>query len=252
MKRTDYIEIHITGKKGVDNLSLDNYDVAELKNVLDIIIKLCPQIDKNDPLSLTIVNGSVKQIFKGSKQRIAMFSTILSLVVGNPYLEDIESQTAISVEELQKSAKTTGYTYSITTSMSNKPLVISPTTDYKRREVEWIDGELYLYGEVILTGGVNPKLHISTKEYGKLVVNASKDFLCKAEKLLYRECGIMVKAKLNKYTNEIDKESIMFVELIKGYTSTIDLAYIKHCIENASAQFRTAMSYDEWYSIVRG
>ena len=113
MKRTDYIEIHITGKKGVDNLSLDNYDVAELKNVLDIIIKLCPQIDKNDPLSLTIVNGSVKQIFKGSKQRIAMFSTILSLVVGNPYLEDIESQTAISVEELQKSAKTTGYTYSI-------------------------------------------------------------------------------------------------------------------------------------------
>lgn len=252
MKRTDYIEIHITGKKGVENLSLDNYDIAELKNILDVIVKLCPQIDKNDPLSLNIENGSVKQIFKGSKQRIAMFSTILSLVIGNPYLEDIEPQTALPIEELQKSAKTTGYTYSITTSMSNNPLVISPTTDYKRRESEWIDGELYLYGEVILTGGVNPKLHISTKEFGKLVVNANKDFLCKAEKLLYHECGMMVKAKLNKYTNEIDKESIMFVELIKGYTPVVDLEYIKRCVKNASLQFSNAMSYEEWYSIVRG
>lgn len=251
MTNSDYIEVHIEGMKGLDKLTPDNYDISELRAMLGAIDKLSPAMGK-DVLSLRIEDGSVKQIFRGTKQRVAICATLLGLIAGNSYLEDVETPIAIEVENLQKSAKQRGYTYTISTSVSNEQLQISPTTNYGRKEIEWVEGDFYLYGEVYLTGGVEPKLHLDTREYGKLTIAADKDFLTQAQNLLYHTCGMLVKGQQNIKTNELDRGSLKLIEMIADYTPSLDLEYLNHCIKKASAEWGGQKGYEEWYNLVRG
>lgn len=251
MANTDYIEVHIEGKKGAEQLTPDNYDIAELQEMLDIIAKLAPS-GKNEILSLRIEDGSVKQMFRGTKQRVAICATLLSLIAENVYLESVDDVVAEKVESLQKSAKQYGYTYTISTSVSPQRLQISPNTNYERKEIEWVDGDFYLYGEVLLTGGVTPRLQLETKEYGRLNIAADKDFLTQAQNLLYHTCGMWVSGQQNVRTNEMNRANLKLIEMIGDYTPTLDLAHLNHCIEKATAEWGGQAGYDEWYHLVKG
>lgn len=253
MANSDYIEVHIEGKKGVDKLTPDNYDISELQGVLEIISKLSPSKKGDEPLSLRIIDGSVKQVFHSSKQRVAMFATILSLVAGNYYLEDIDPATANAIETIQQSARQQGYTYKIQTSIpATRQLEISPATNYCRKKIDWVEGDFYLYGEVVLTGGQMPKLHINTKEYGNLVVNASREFLATAQNLLYHTCGMLVRGQQNVETNEMNTNDLVLVKMIADYTPNLDLDYLNHCIQKVTANFGGQAGYEEWYNLVKG
>ncbi len=251
MTKTDYIEVHIEGKKGVERLTPDNYDISELQEMLDVISKLSPA-SGSDVLSLRIEEGSVRQTFRGTKQRVAICATLLGLIAGNVYLEDVDTIVAEKVESIQKSAKQHGYTYTISTTVSSQSLLISPDTNYGRREVEWVDGDFYLYGEVLLTGGIKPKLQLETKEYGRLTIAADKEFLIHAENLLYHTCGMLVRGQQNIKTNEMNRSNLKLIELIGDYTPILDLDHLHHCIEKATAAWGGQAGYDEWYQLVKG
>lgn len=251
MANTDYIEVHIDGKYGAEKLTPDNYDISELHAMLEVIMKLSPIQKGDEPLSLCIKEGSVRQIFHGSKQKILTFSAILGLIAGNTYLEEVEPTTASAIETIQKSAKQKGYTYTLLTTVGNK-LEISPNTNYGRKAIEWVEGDFYLYGDVILTGGVSPKIQIDTKEYGRLSVAADKEFLSENQHLLYHTCGLLVRGQQNVNTNEINKEGLKLVEVIQDYTPTLDMDYLKHCIRKATIDWGGRDGYNEWYNLVRG
>lgn len=251
MVNTDYIEVHIEGKKGAEKLTPDNYDISELQKVLEVIGKLSPA-SENDILSLRIGEGSVMQTYRGTKQRVAICATMLTLIAGNMYLEDVDTTVAEKVESIQKSAKQYGYTYTISTSVSTQRLLISPTTNYGRKETEWVDSDFYLYGEVLLTGGVKPKLQLDTKEYGRLTIAADKDFLIQAQNLLYHTCGMWVSGQQNIRTNEMNKANLKLIEMIGDYTPNLDIEHLNHCIEKATAEWGGQAGYDEWYHLVKG
>lgn len=251
MAISDYIEVHIEGQKGAEKLTPDNYDISELQVVLEAIGKLSPA-SGNDILSLRIEDGSVRQIFRGTKQRVAICATLLGLIAGNSYLEDVDTAVAEKVESIQKSAKHYGYTYTISTSVSPLQLQISPDTNYGRKEIEWVDGDFYLYGEVLLTGGIKPKLQLETKEYGRLTIAADKDFLIQAQNLLYHTCGMWVSGQQNVRTNEMNKANLKLIEMIRDYTPALDLAHLNHCIKKATAEWGGRAGYDEWYHLVKG
>lgn len=251
MTNTNYIEVHIDGMYGSEKLTPNNYDISELHAMLEVIMKLSPMQKGDEPLSLRIEDGSVRQIFRGSKQKILTLGIVLGLISGNQYLEDVEPNTASAVEIVQKSAKQKGYTYTISTTLGGH-LEISPNTNYGRRAAEWVDGDFYLYGDIILTGGVNPKLQIETKEHGRLSIAASKEFLSNNQHLLYHTCGILVRGLQNVHTNEINKDGLKLVELIQDYTPALDMDYLNHCIQKATLEWGGKRGYEEWYKIVRG
>ena len=78
MEKIGHIEITITGSKGNIKLSPDNYDIKEIKNILEQAENLLfPSEKKERPvISYNIEEGSVKHIFKTSLQVIIGFNAV--------------------------------------------------------------------------------------------------------------------------------------------------------------------------------
>jgi len=72
MDKFGQIEIRITGKEGNNPLTPDNYDIRDIKNMLENIEDiLYPNKKKDRPvISYNIEEGSVKNIFKTSIQAV--------------------------------------------------------------------------------------------------------------------------------------------------------------------------------------
>lgn len=254
---SDYIEVHISGKRGSEQLRPDNYDISELQETIELVKRLLPR-EKNDNesvVSLEIKDGSVRQIYKTTRQRVAVAATIIGMVIGNTYLENIDKPTAEIFEKFQNFAKGSGLTYDISTSIKkDEKLSISPTTNYKRHAIQWVDGEFYLYGSIYLAGGKNnSKIYINTKDYGTLGINIDKSYISSLdENMLYKDCGIVALGKQDANTYELDGNSLTFVKFIRNYKPSLDLDYLDHCIERATEQWGGIDSYNEWLAYTRG
>ena len=249
MQETDYIEIHVEGKRGTEKISPETYDISELRDVLECLLKTIP----NHTISLVkIENGSVKQIYSAPKQNVAIFATILSLAMSQPYLEGLEKNTAEAIEKIQKNAYEKGDTYSIRTSLSKQALTISPTTNYICKEQEWVTDEIYVYGKVSMIGGESPKLRMDSDEYGILTINTTKEFLQAHSNLIYTMCGLYVRCALNKHKKEIKNDSLELIDIVKDFSPNLDLDYLHYCQAKATQQWGGQKGYEEWYELVRG
>ena len=80
---------HLQGKVGAAPLSPDNYDVVIMRRVLDNAIALLGLDGSNDnqPTTLKISDGSVKNIFYTPIQKTAEFTAVLMMVTGSFSLE---------------------------------------------------------------------------------------------------------------------------------------------------------------------
>jgi hypothetical protein len=79
VEKTGYIEIRITGNKGNLELTPDNYDIREIREILEQAENLLVVNDKKDrPLiSYQLQEGSVRHLFKTSIQYIMQLSARL-------------------------------------------------------------------------------------------------------------------------------------------------------------------------------
>jgi len=68
LENKGYIEIKITGKKGLLDISPETYDISELRKLLDTFEDLLfPENQKTRPLvSYEVKDGSVRHLFKTS------------------------------------------------------------------------------------------------------------------------------------------------------------------------------------------
>ena len=255
MDKQGLIEIHIVGANGNNQLSPDNFDIKEIKVLLESIEDLLYPNNKKDRPDITysIETGSVRNIFKTSMQAVVAFSAVMTMVNQTGSIDGLELPTARAIEKIQDVARKTDYTFEFKTSNDvESVLTVSPDTNYHRTTDLWVDAEFYFYGTLTNAGGKDKSnIHLDTNEVGSIIIATDKDFLKKEEKnLLYREYGVRVLGKQNVETGEIDRSDLKLLDLI-DYTPRFNEAYINSLIAKVGNRFN-GIDIDEWISKIRG
>ena len=255
MDKQGLIEIHIVGAKGNNQLSPDNFDIKEIKVLLESIEDLLYPNNKKDRPDITysFETGSVRNIFKTSMQAVVAFSAVMTMVNQTGSIDGLELPTARAIEKIQDVARKTDYTFEFKTSNDvASVLTVSPDTNYHRTTDLWVDAEFYFYGTLTNAGGKDKSnIHLDTNEVGSIIIATDKDFLKKEEKnLLYREYGVRVLGKQNVETGEIDRSDLKLLDLI-DYTPRFNEAYINSLIAKVGSRFN-GIDIDEWISKIRG
>lgn len=256
MERTGYIEIKVVGKRGNIEISPDNYDINEILAVLQHAENLLFPVSKKErpTISYEIHEGSVRHVLKTALQAVIGFNAILLSVQDNNYSIDfLETQTAKAFEFFQESAKKQGVKFEISTSLENTcRLSVDKDTVFIRSEEVWVDAEFYFYGTVQDAGGKSEaNIHLDTREYGLLKITANKKMLGEYESNpLYKPYGIRASGKQNSKTGEIDRTTLMLLEII-DYDQKFNEDYLGGLIKKATASWEGIGDADEWLSQLR-
>lgn len=255
MDQRGTIEIRVSGSKGNLELSPDRYDIKEIAQMFDAVESILFSGNKKQRPEITysIESGSVRHIFKTSFQSIVAVSAILANVLETGSIDKLELPTARAIEKLQTDAISKNYEFTISTSeWRGGELRITPQTHYRRSEEIWVDAEIYLYGTLTDAGGKDKSnIHLDTKEYGQVTIDADKEYLRNVEEnLLYKEYGVRARGKQSLATGEIDLSSLKLISL-QGYRPVYDEAYLNTLIAKASKSW-AGVDVDDFLSELRG
>lgn len=254
MDQRGTIEIRVSGNKGNLGLSPDHYDIKEIAQLFDTVESILFSGNKKQRpvITYSIESGSVRHIFKTSFQSIVAVSAILANVLETGSIDKLELPTARAIEKLQSDAISKNYEFTISTSeWRGGELKITPQTHYRRSEEMWVDAEIYLYGTLTDAGGKDKSnIHLDTKEYGQVTIDADKEYLRNIEEnLLYKEYGVRARGKQSLATGDIDLSSLKLISL-QGYRPVYDEAYLNGLIAKASKSW-AGVDVDSFLSELR-
>ena len=236
------ISLRIIGKNGDEPLSPTNFDIGQIRFLLDEVENLLypdKKKRKDRPvISYEMKEGSVINIFRTSLQNVLMFSSMLGAVEQNSgSIDKLEVNSAQALENLQAFALRHNYDIEIGT--SDKPrrvFKISPLTHYVRRDAGGKD---------------KANIHLDTKNAGTLTIRTNKEYLADYKgNPLYKKFGVRVRAKKNILTGDIDKSTLTLIELL-DYQPRYDEDYLKSLITKATPKWK-GVNADEWLANIRG
>ncbi len=256
MNNIGNIEIIVSGTKGNTPLEPDNYDVAEIRQILEQAENLLITGDKkNRPaISYDIQKGSVKHIFKTTMQYIIGFNAIIAQVNTEKSIDFLDLPTAKAFETLQNIALQKNYSLSLQTSLDNSAtLKITAETNYHRTASLWVDANFYFYGKITSLGGKEKShIHLLTADAGTIIVQTPREFLEQREdNLLYKTYGIHVLGKQNTDTWETDKSTLHFIELV-NYTALYNEDYLQGLQRKAQKSWSGIEDTTDWLRNLRG
>lgn len=254
MKDFGTFEIRISGNKGNDPISPDNLDIREISSLFEVAEDLLfPNGTKTRPvISYSLEAGSARNLFRTSLQAAIMTTALLSKVAETGSLDFLELKPALALEQMQDDARRRNIMIELSTSeMPNPILSITPKTNFKRSPEVWVDAELYFFGTLNDAGGKETSnIHLETKEFGQIKIDASRDYLKNMElNPLYKEFGVRAKGKQNVRTGEIDRSHLEVVE-IHPFSPRYDEAYIKDLISKATKDWE-GVDVDKYMSELR-
>lgn len=256
MEKVGYIEIRITGTKGQSDLVRDNYDIREVREVLEQAESMIVPGDKKDrlPISYQLEEGSVRHIFKTSMQYVIGFNAIVGQIAENKSIDFLDLPTAKAFEAFQHIAIRKHYTFEIRTSMENSYTVnIDPGTKFIRTKSIWVEGEFYFYGKIVSIGGKEKSsIHLVTEDLGILNIHTNKEYLTTLENnVLYRAYGIRAIGKQHIETGELDRASLQFMELI-DYQPRFNEDYLNELRAKATNAWLKDINATDWLREIRG
>jgi hypothetical protein len=256
MNKTGQLEIVVKGLKGNLEITQENYDIKNIVEILQNVENLLfPNNKKERPIiSYDIEKGSVKHIVITSMQAILGFNAILFQIKNEGSIDFLEVQTAKAFEFFQESAQKQDVEFIISTSVHNSAqIVINKETKLHRSEEVWVDAEFYFYGIIIDAGGKSrANIHLDTKEYGLLTIDADKEVLKDYESNpLYKSFGVRAIGKQNIRTGELDKSELKLVSII-NYNPFFNEDYLKSLIKKAKNSWGNVKDADDWLSNLRG
>lgn len=256
MEKTGNIEIRISGKKGNISVTPDNYDIKEIRTVLDQIENLIFPLEKKERpiISYQISEGSVKHIFKTSIQYIIGFNALLGQIIQTQNIDFLDYPTAAAIEHFQSLAVKNDYEILISTSIENTySIKIDRSTNLFLTQPLWLNAEFYFYGKITNMGGKDKaNIHLVTEDLGTLIIQTPKEEIEKIENNpLYKTFGVRAIGGQHSETGEIDKSSLTFLELIP-YQPKYDHSYLTKLRERASENWLININPDKWLSDLRG
>ncbi len=255
MGQSGRIEIHIEGQKGNNPLTPDNYDIKEIVSLLSNIEPIIyPGMKGDRPvISYQLESGSVRNIFKVTKQAEVAFMSVMSMVATTQSIDSLELPSAKAIEQIQSMAIKNNYFFEFKAGKSDASiLTITPLTRFYRSEALWADAELYFYGTLVDAGGKDKSnIHVETKNFGTVVVSADRETLKNEERnLLYKEYGVQVLGKQNVETGEIDRSTLKLVRII-DYAPSFDINYLEGLMDRVEDRF-DGVDVDDYVSEIRG
>jgi len=254
METIGNIEIRITGRKGNLELKPENFDIKEIRTVIDHAEKLLFPNEKKRPLiSYNLEEGSVRHIFKTSMQAIIGFNAILAQVQSSNNIDFLEINTSKAIETFQEMAISKDYSFEIKTSIENSNILsVNTNTSFKRSDEYWMDAEFYFYGKITNAGGKQKaNIHLNTEDLGTLIITTPKTFLADSEEnILYKLFGIRAIGKQHSISGEIDSSSLAFLELI-DHNNKYDENYLNLLRTKAKGWLKN-ISPEEWLKDHRG
>ena len=256
MSKTGNIEITIQGAKGKIQLTPDNYDIKDIKSILEQAENLLFPGEKRErpTISYRIEEGSVKHVFKTSMQAVIGFNALLIQIDEKKSIDFLEPKTAEAFETFQEAAKKQNYSFTITTSAEKSgKLSIDRTTGFYRTKTDWVNAEFYFYGKITNMGGKGKaNFHIVTEDMGTVYVETPKEFLEKYESNpLYKNYAIRATGRQNPETGEIDTSSLKFEEIIP-YNPVYDKEYLSKLRQKAMTSWKGISDPDKWLRDLRG
>lgn len=255
METTGYIEIRITGQKGGQPLTPQNFDISEIQELIANFERIVfPGGKKQRPVvAYEQHEGSVKARFITKSQVILGFAALLSPIQHNPGLEILELDTAKGIEAIQQYAETRNYNVEISTSVTpNESLTINRDTNYRLAADALVDAEFFLYGEVSTVGGKkHPSVQIDTADYGILHLRTTRETIKSMDNVVYSIIGVHARGKQSVRDFEIDTKSLELVNFLE-YAPKKDRAYLNTLIERASKAWSDVTDPDSWLKDLRG
>lgn len=255
MEEKGYIEIKIEGIKNNKKIGPEDIDISEIKELLtDFENLLYPskaeKIDRPS-ISYQIEKGSVRHKFLVPITSVLMFNGIVSETSFRNSIEFLDSKRAAILEKFQKKAKEQSFEIVLSTSLhDSKPLIINKQTNFFKTKSDWVDTEIYLYGDIYEEGGLsNANIHLRSKEYGKIAIKATEQQLKEGENRLYKVYGVKARGKINLIDNSLaDLELIEFLD----YNPIFNKSELDILISKSTPQWADVKNVDEWLGEIRG
>lgn len=247
-------EVRIDGKRGGKDLKPDEFDIRELRGLLDEVeVLLFPNDRRERPvISYHVEEGSVRNIFQTGVQSIASLGAVIGLVNSQRTLDILEPRTAKAFETIQQWAIEKDYVFTLTTSTNpNEKLRVDRTTAFFRSEATVVETELYLYGKVTDAGGKEkPNIHLQV-EGQNFTIQAEEAFLAALKSnILYHQLGIRAIGRQNVQTGEIERGSLKLIELI-DYDQRFEDDYLSRLQAKAKGWLKD-IDPDQYLNDVRG
>lgn len=255
MDESGKIEIRVKGRIGNEPLSPENYDIREIRSLFDVVETLLYPSQKNGraPITYSIEEGCVRNIFRTTAQSAAAFIAVVSLVQTTGSLDGLELPTARALCEVQKSAVRNNFIYEFRNPSEVHPsLVISSDTEYYINEDLWAEAEFYFYGMLVNAGGKDKtNIHLLTKDRGLLTIATNKDFLRNLEEnVLYKHFAVRAIGRQNLLSGELDTSSLLLLQLL-SYDTAYNERYLEGLIKRASPKWHGVEDADKWISEIR-
>ena len=254
MDKIGFIGIQVEGSVGNKKLSPSEIDISEIREVLLEFENFLFEGEKNDrPLvSYKIVEGSVIHKFILPVTFVIIFNSLTNTIKDEDSINFLEPKQSKSIEYFQNKAIEKDWRFSFPTSLdSHNNLVIDKKTKYFRNSPKWVDTELYLYGDIFDVGGLNkPNIHISTKEYGSLIIETTKNKLsAEGTNLLYKTFGIRVMAKQNIEDGTL--KELKLIDIV-DYNTNFDKESFDLKVSRATKNLSKIKNPDKWIREMRG
>lgn len=256
MEDKGQIEIRVSGKIGNDPLSPENYDIREIRALFDVIEAIVNPSQKirKTPITYSISEGSVRNLFKTTRQSAVAFMAIMSMVQTSGTLDGLELPAARAISEIQKAAVKNNFKYEFLGEGKEHPaLTITKETSYRVNEELWADAELYLYGVLTNAGGKDKSnIHLQTENNGTLIISTEKEVLqSREENMLYKRYMVRAKGRQNIRSGELDMSSLELLEM-KQYDPSFNEQYLAGLIKKATPKWQGVDDVDEWVNKIRG
>ena len=253
MEEKGHIAVRFDGVINGKKITPLDVDIAEIKEIItDVETFLYPTRNEkgNRPhISYKIEEGSALHKFILPITGVILFNGLIGEVALRKSIEFLDYKRAEIIEKFQRIAREKDLEITFNTSSSDsKELKITKETNYFNVVPGWINTEFILYGEVYQEGGITPNFHITTKEFGKLTVAATKDQILEGEKRVYKVYGLKASGKQSIETQK--PFDLTLVDFIK-YNPVFDKAELDLLIEKATPNLSKIKNVDSWLESIR-
>ena len=247
-------EIIIKIKDEEGKISIDNYDIRDIKFLLKNIDDIIDRDIKKNTIGFEIKEGSIINSFKTTALIATLFvNGIIEPINKEGNIHFLEDKKAIAIDKIQQKARNDNLEFEISTSLEKSPkCIIDSTTNYFIEEKKWGRAEYYLYGIIKDAGGKSrPNIHLDTKEYGYLKIAIDEKKLKELDKnILYKLVGINAEGEQNLSTGEMNKEKLKFIEFL-NYNPTYNKKYLEECIKKGTESWK-GVNTEDWIENLRG